>query len=436
MAAAISGNCALCKTRLGRILRLLSFTSFTPTGLHSGYDLADIGCRVITDKIFFWVLPVMYGVFTAVFVTLARSEGGASSAKKGAAAFGMGMLAIILDTQRHLFPNWFFTMAVPLHWLVLLYMADAFLVRHGDRTPVKPVIALFSVGLAINLAATFIIDSVAIRVPNASIIAIAILALALPRFFAHREKRIDNITAFVVAMSWLCYVVRFAFYFTLDQSSEYARTSQWSQYMMIFYFTSAIFALSLAFLLMMAITSDMVARHFVAATVDPLTGVANRRGFERMLDEASGALPFQSVLMVDLDHFKHVNDTYGHGIGDGVLVAVSQTLITCCRGLGEVVRFGGEEFVILLRTGEAEAVQQLAELLRTAVAATRLDAPYDALSCTASVGVALVEPGEDIDDSIRRADRALYRAKETGRNRVLFADIDENTLKTVAAVSA
>lgn len=391
---------------------------------------------MITDKIFFWVLPVMYGVFTAVFVTLARSDGGTSSANKGAAAFGMGMLAIILDTQRHLFPSWFFTMAVPLHWFVLWYMADAFLVRHGDRVPFKPAAALFSVGLLINLYATFVIDSVAIRVPNASIIAIAILSLALPRFFAHRKKRLDNITAFVIAMCWLCYVVRFAFYFTLDQSGEYARTSQWSQYMMIFYFTSAIFALSLAFLLVMAITTDMVARHFAAATIDPLTGVANRRGLERMLDGASGATPFKSAMMVDLDHFKQVNDTYGHGIGDGVLVAVSQTLITCCKGLGEVVRLGGEEFVVLLRTSERAAVLQLAELLRSAVAATRLDTPNDALSCTASVGVALVEAGEDIDDSIRRADRALYRAKETGRNRVVFAGVDENAPKTVAAVSA
>jgi diguanylate cyclase (GGDEF)-like protein len=391
---------------------------------------------VITDKIFFWMLPVMYGVFTAVFVTLARSDSGASSAKKGAAAFGMGMLAIILDTQRHLFPDWFFTMAVPLHWLVLWYMADAFLVRHGDRVPVKPVVALFSVGLAINLAATFIIDSVAIRVPNTSIIAIAILALALPRFFAHREKQLDNITGFVVAMCWLSYVARFAFYFMLDQSGEYARTSQWSQYMMIFYFTSAIFALSLAFLLVMAITSDMVARHFAAATVDPLTGVANRRGFERMLDRVQGELPFQSVLMVDLDHFKRVNDTHGHGIGDGILVAVSQTLITCCKGLGEVVRFGGEEFVILLRTCEGAAVQQLAELLRSAVAATRLDAPHDGLHCTASIGAAIVERHEDINDAIRRADRALYRAKENGRNRVVFAPEHESASNPVAAISA
>lgn len=380
------------------------------------------GGSVITDKIFFWVLPVMYGVFTAVFMTLARSDGGSSSARKGAAAFGIGMLAIVLDTQRSLFPSWFFTIAVPLHWLVIWYTADAFLVRHGDRIPVKPAAGLFAVGLAINLYATFIVDSVAIRVPNASTVAIAILTLALPRFFSHREKRLDKITAFVIAMCWLCYLIRFAFYFTLDQSSEYARTSIWSQYMMIFYFTSAIFALSLAFLLVMAITTDMVARHFVAATIDPLTGVANRRGFERMVERQSSENSYRAVMMVDLDHFKQVNDTHGHGVGDGVLVAVSQTLINCCKSFGEVARFGGEEFVVLVRPGEREPVLQLAELLRSAVASTRLNAPHDVLSFTASIGVALLGEEEDVNDAIRRADRALYRAKEEGRNRVVFAE--------------
>lgn len=376
---------------------------------------------VITDKIFFWVLPVMYGVFTAVFMALARSEGGSASARLGTAAFGMGMLAIILDTQRDYFPNWFFTLAVPLHWLVLVYTADAFLVRHGDRTPRRPIAWLLSVGLAINFAATFIVDSVAIRVPNASIVAIAILSLAVPRFFRHRSSRLDNVTAFVIAMCWLCYVVRFAFYFTLDQSQEYARTSQWSQYMMIFYFTSAIFALSLAFLLMMAITTDLVARHYTASTVDALTGVANRRGFEALLEKQSSHRRFGAVLMIDLDHFKQINDLHGHGVGDGVLVATSQTVLNCCKGFGEVARLGGEEFVVLLRPNDTKAVLQMAELLRSAIAATRLDRPYDSLQFTASIGAAMIETDEEINDAIRRADMALYRAKESGRNRVVSA---------------
>ncbi len=376
---------------------------------------------MITDKIFFWVLPVMYGVFTAVFMALARSEGGSASARLGTAAFGMGMLAIILDTQRDYFPGWFFTLAVPLHWLVLVYTADAFLVRHGDRIPVRPVAWLLSVGLIINFAATFIVDSVAIRVPNASIVAIAILTLAVPRFFRHRAGRLDNVTAFVIAMCWLCYVVRFAFYFTLDQSQEYAQTSQWSQYMMIFYFTSAIFALSLAFLLMMAITTDLVARHYTASTVDALTGVANRRGFEALLEKQSSRRRFGAVLMIDLDHFKQINDLHGHGVGDGVLVATSQTLLNCCKGFGEVARFGGEEFVVLLKPTDPNAVLQMAELLRSAVASTRLDRPYDILQFTASIGAALIEPDEDISDAIRRADMALYRAKKSGRNRVASA---------------
>lgn len=376
---------------------------------------------MITDKIFFWVLPVMYGVFTAAFMTLARSDGGSASARKAAAAFGMGMLAIILDTQRSYFPSWFFTLAVPLHWLVLLYTADAFLVRHGEQVPRKPVAMLFGGGLAVNLAATFIVDSVAIRVPNASIVAIAIITLSLPGFFRHRTRRLDKVTAFVVAMCWLCYVVRFAFYFTLDQSQEYAETSQWSQYMMIFYFTTAVFALSLAFLLMMAITADLIARHYADATVDALTGVCNRRGFEVLTEKQAHKREFGAVLMVDLDHFKQINDAFGHGVGDGVLVATSQTLLNCCKGFGEVARFGGEEFVVLLRPADHDAVLQLAELLRTAIASTRLDPPHDVVHFTASIGVALIEADEAIDDAIRRADMALYRAKESGRDRVASA---------------
>jgi hypothetical protein len=88
---------------------------------------------MISAEIFFWVLPLMFALFAAVFITLARAEGGSVAARKGAAAFGIGVLAIILDTQRQYFPAWFFTLAVPLHWLVIIFAMDAFLSRHGDR---------------------------------------------------------------------------------------------------------------------------------------------------------------------------------------------------------------------------------------------------------------------------------------------------------------
>jgi diguanylate cyclase (GGDEF)-like protein len=376
---------------------------------------------MISREIFFWVLPSMYALFTAVFIALARTEGGSIAARKGAAAFGIGVLAIILDTQRHLFPAWFFTIAVPLHWLVIIYTIDAFLSRHGDRIPQGATACAFTVGLAVNLAATFIIDSVAVRVPNASLVAIFLLTMALPRFYRRDMAMLDKFTAFVMTATWASYLIRFGIYFTLDQSAEYAKESQWSQYMLMFYFTSAIIALSLAFLLILTIMSDMIARHHAASTVDMLTGIANRRGFERLVERQDAKREFGAVMAVDLDHFKTINDAHGHAAGDAVLVATARALADGGRGFGEVTRFGGEEFVLLVRASHSEAAVELAELLRTSIAATRLVEPHDEIRFTASIGVASIEADESISEALRRADMALYRAKEAGRDRVAYA---------------
>jgi diguanylate cyclase (GGDEF)-like protein len=376
---------------------------------------------MISREIFFWVLPAMYALFTVVFVALARTEGGSIAARKAAAAFGIGVLAIILDTQRHLFPSWFFTIAVPLHWLVIIYTVDAFLSRHGDQIPKGATACAFAMGLAVNLGATFVIDSVAVRVPNASLVAIFLLTMALPRFFRRDMAVLDKFTAFVMTATWASYLIRFAIYFTLDQSAEYARASQWSQYMLMFYFTSAIIALSLAFLLILTIMTDMIARHHSASTIDMLTGIANRRGFEKLVERQDARREFGAVVAVDLDHFKAINDAHGHAAGDAVLVATARTLADAGRGFGEVTRFGGEEFVLLVRTSHSGAAVELAELLRTSIAATRPAAPHNAIRFTASIGVASIEADESIGEALRRADMALYRAKEAGRDRVAYS---------------
>lgn len=376
---------------------------------------------MISAEIFFWVLPLMFALFAAVFITLARSEGGSVAARKGAAAFGVGVLAIILDTQRQYFPDWFFTLAVPLHWLIIIFAMDAFLSRHGQRIPVKPTAFVFAAGLAVNLFATFVINSVEVRVPNATLVAIFLLTMALPRFFRRDMGVLDKVTAVVIGLTWLSYIVRFSIYFTMDQSQEYARQSQWSQYMLMFYATSAVSALSTAFLLILTIVTDMVERHHAASTVDMLTGIANRRGFEKMVEQKGQGEAVGAVMVIDLDRFKAINDAHGHAVGDAVLIATARTLAEGARGFGEVARFGGEEFVVLVRSSHSSAAVELAELLRTSIAATRLEAPLDGIRFSASFGVASIEPDESISDAIRRADMALYRAKEAGRDRVAYA---------------
>lgn len=386
------------------------------------YSFIYIQIDMISSTIFFWVLPAMYVVFTLVFTAIAHAEGGLASARKGAAAFGIGGLAIILDTQRSLFPGWFFTLAVPLHWMVLIFTADAFLARHGDRTPPRPVAVLFLIGLAINLYATFVVNSVQIRVPNASTVAILLLTLSLPRFYRRNMVLLDKLIAAAITASWLCYVVRFAFYFTLDQSQEYMRQALWSQYMIMFYFTSGITALTLAFLLILSITSDLVARHHAASTVDPLTGIANRRGFDQMVDQQSAGGPgIGAVMMIDLDRFKLINDTHGHAAGDAVLAAAARTLKDGCAGFGSLARLGGEEFVVLVPFVYAEGAGQMAQLLLTALAETVPPEPYGDIRFTVSIGVAARAVGETVGETMRRADMALYEAKSAGRARVQLA---------------
>jgi len=153
---------------------------------------------------------------------------------------------------------------------------------------------------------------------------------------------------------------------------------------------------------------------------DPLTGVGNRRRLdERLVAEIVSAERHHAplaLMICDIDHFKRFNDRFGHGAGDRALVAFGRLLRDATRRSDVAARYGGEEFVLLLpHTGEAEALE-LAERLRAQLAAGALEGTPAPL--TASFGVAALRRGESGSDLLRRADRALYRAKRAGRDRV------------------
>lgn len=164
------------------------------------------------------------------------------------------------------------------------------------------------------------------------------------------------------------------------------------------------------------------------ATLDPLTGLSNRRVFdERIAIEAKRSRryghPF-GLIMLDLDHFKQINDRFGHENGDCALRQVAQELRTQAREEDIVARWGGEEFlVVILSCCDAKGAGVAAERMRGAVADREIDlADAPALAVTISIGVASVPPGGDLASAIARADQAMYRAKSAGRNRVVVAD--------------
>ncbi len=187
---------------------------------------------------------------------------------------------------------------------------------------------------------------------------------------------------------------------------------------------------------LLLLKEDVDRRLFRAATIDSLTGILNRRAFfeaarERLARAAEGDEPV-SLLLVDIDHFKRVNDTFGHPAGDEVLAAVTERLSRALRAHDLFGRVGGEEFAVLLPEAEAEAVA-VAERLRLSVRGLTTPATRR-LDCSVSIGCASVASGESasIETLFRRGDAGLYAAKRAGRNRVVAAPPDLATLEMAA----
>jgi diguanylate cyclase len=165
------------------------------------------------------------------------------------------------------------------------------------------------------------------------------------------------------------------------------------------------------------------------ARTDTLTGLANRRALDEFLRTAQIAAMERgealSVFLLDIDHFKKVNDNYGHGVGDQVLCLIAQVLRDKVRDIDLPARYGGEELIAVLTGADLAVAAAIAERVRRAIAEcqiTRRSTSEILPTITVSIGVAQFQPGEAMTDLVERCDRALYVAKGSGRNRVVTED--------------
>jgi diguanylate cyclase len=167
------------------------------------------------------------------------------------------------------------------------------------------------------------------------------------------------------------------------------------------------------------------------SAMDGLTGVSNRRSFDanirKLAGEAMNSGDDLSMLMIDIDHFKRVNDTWGHQTGDVVLRYLAEALQKAVRGGDHVARYGGEEFAVLLPRTDGKAAVSVAENIRQALARDPiwLDVTPPMTPITVSIGAAVYEPGDPLAEWVGRADAALYSAKRDGRNRVELNECSE-----------
>lgn len=153
-----------------------------------------------------------------------------------------------------------------------------------------------------------------------------------------------------------------------------------------------------------------------------LTGIGNRRYADQMLkqkfDEMERNKTTLGLLFIDIDHFKPVNDRYGHHVGDIILKMVARTLANAMRTYDFLARWGGEEFIILLPNMHRSQLKQFAERLRTLVLQSSVKISKGSLAVSISIGATVVVPGDSIENSLKRVDTLLYQSKEQGRNRV------------------
>jgi diguanylate cyclase (GGDEF)-like protein len=162
----------------------------------------------------------------------------------------------------------------------------------------------------------------------------------------------------------------------------------------------------------------------ILATVDPLTGLSNRQSMRaQLMRERDRTIRMRQpccLALVDIDHFKKINDNFGHAQGDRVLRAVASLLMNAVRPYDVVYRYGGEEFLLCLPGTDARGGTLVAERIRSEIAELRITADDGApIPVTATIGLSVMDPRHAIDDTIEQADKALYDGKRNGRNQVV-----------------
>jgi diguanylate cyclase (GGDEF)-like protein len=203
-----------------------------------------------------------------------------------------------------------------------------------------------------------------------------------------------------------------------------------SVWLTVLSFEALLFTIAIAFILLAMAKERAEYRHKTAALVDPLTGISNRRAF---LEDGEAYLRRQAVdprptavMLLDLDHFKSINDRFGHAVGDRVLEIFADVSSGCLRRIDLFGRLGGEEFAALLRDTTHERALAVAEQIRVAFADATRDVDGRPVAASVSIGIVISQDAVlDLSALLAQADHALYRAKDGGRNRCEIASIEQ-----------
>ncbi|MEH6685574.1 MAG: GGDEF domain-containing protein [Qipengyuania sp.] len=254
-----------------------------------------------------------------------------------------------------------------------------------------------------------------------------------------RRMLLDRLLVFVSSAAALSYLAKPLIAWRIggaDTPQNYLA----SDYAAISQSLGSVILIALALVLLLVMMRDMTIEMIARSETDPLSGLRNRRGFEvhgeQMVADAIHSHQPLTLVTVDIDRFKTINDRFGHPVGDKVIIAVAK-LLSSATGEGDLVaRLGGEEFALVLAGQEIEQAARSAELMRQRVQTELSRAVGNAQVVSASFGLAQLSPDEALSSLARRSDLALYEAKNTGRNKVSLAPLEQTPTRPARPVLA
>lgn len=378
--------------------------------------------------------PLIFSLFAAAFLCVSFVSPKARAAVWLSASYALGAAAFTIDFFRNFMP-----VIVGAMTSNLLYTATSscavigLCLRYRHRAPIAPLFLAGGLSFALYLYLFLAFDGLAARtiginLANGVILSIGVIAIA--RRIARPIDRI--IFVFTFALAAQCFLRPLLFFAFQDEAIEIETYTQ-SAFFLTLHLVVGVIGIGLAVTLLIAFTMETIEDLARRSTTDAMTGVLNRRGFEEAaaaklveLDAAGGSA---AVILCDIDQFKAVNDTYGHGFGDQVIAQTGALFRGFSHGGRVAGRLGGEEFALLIPGARLEDARNTAEAIRRKFAATSFKIDGATHAFAASFGVALCVPREPLFDALARADEALYLAKDRGRNRVMTeADVRTSDL--------
>jgi diguanylate cyclase (GGDEF)-like protein len=365
-------------------------------------------------------------LFAASFAIIARASPSARSALWFSASYGVGMLTplSLLAIPFAPWPTALGALNYVAFSAALLMMAGALAVFYGRRPRWSVLGAMYGASLAVGwLISGERQDTLSFNLAYQAPFAIATATSAWIILRAGRRTPLEVGLACLYGLAAAHFTLKpfVAVAYGVGRTpSEYVASS----YAIASQSATGVLLIAAGLLTLLIVAQGAIAEARRASETDQLTGLLNRRGFDLHCESRSARARHggdrAAVMLLDLDHFKQINDRFGHAIGDEALRDFAALLTLTAPREALVGRMGGEEFVVFLDGATLETGRRAAETILRA-AALRVSPRLPPI--TVSIGVAEILPEEDLPHAMRRADEALYRAKETGRNRVCVARV-------------